>query len=126
MKNHQLASMRISTYLYGVITGRRTGLAPAFIRVVLTPLSWLYSITVRVRNGLYSSGIFKVKRLPCPVIGVGNIVAGGTGKTPTAIWIARHLQAEGLSCSGTAARLSTAKPDSNDSRLGWRSDSRLH
>ena len=87
--------MRISTYLYGVITGRRTGLAPTLVRMVLTPLSWLYSVAARVRYALYSSGIIKVKRLPCPVISVGNIGAGGTGKTPTAIWIANHLQAEG-------------------------------
>ena len=71
------------------------GLASAVIRGVLTPLSWLYSVAVRLRNGLYSSGILTVKRLPCPVISVGNIVAGGTGKTPTAIWIAKHLQAQG-------------------------------
>lgn len=95
MKTHQTPGMRISKYLYGVITGRRTGLAPTLVRVVLTPLSWLYSVAVRVRNGLYSSGILKVKRLPCPVISVGNIVAGGTGKTPAAIWIAKHFLAAG-------------------------------
>ena len=95
MKNLQPIAIRISAYLYSVITGRQTGFAPVFIRVVLAPLSWLYSVAVRVRNALYSSGFLKVKRLPCPVISVGNIVAGGTGKTPTATWIARHLQAEG-------------------------------
>ena len=95
MNNLQSIAIRISQYLSGVITGRRTGIAPTLVRVVLTPLSWVYGAAVSVRNGLYGSGILKVKRLPCSVISVGNIVAGGTGKTPTAIWISKHLQAAG-------------------------------
>ena len=95
MKNLEPIAIRISAYLYSVITGRQRGLAPAFIRVALTPLSWLYGVAVRVRNALYSAGMLKVKRLPCSVVSVGNIVAGGTGKTPAVMWIAKHLQTEG-------------------------------
>ena len=55
-----------------------------------------YAASVQLRNILYTYGIFKARRLPCRVISVGNIVVGGTGKTPAVIAIAKHLQREGM------------------------------
>lgn len=49
----------------------------------------------RARRALYRAGVLKAKRLPRPVISVGNIAAGGTGKTPAVIAICRHLTAQG-------------------------------
>ena len=62
------------------------------IRFLLIPLSWLYGAIVSIRNRLYAIGVFKARKLPCRVISVGNIVVGGTGKTPAVIAIAKHLQ----------------------------------
>ena len=64
-------------------------------RFLLIPLSWLYAVGVSVRNRFYELGVFKARTLPCQVISVGNIVVGGTGKTPAVITIAKHLQKEG-------------------------------
>ncbi len=50
----------------------------------------------RVRRALYRAGLLRGKRLHRPVISVGNIAAGGTGKTPAVIAICRRLSAEGL------------------------------
>ena len=66
------------------------------LRFLLIPLSWFYTVSVQLRNILYTHGVFKARRLPCRVISVGNIVAGGTGKTPAVIAIAKHLQREGM------------------------------
>ena len=66
------------------------------LRFLLIPLSWLYAASVQLRNILYTHGVFKARRLPCRVISVGNIVVGGTGKTPAVITIAKHLQREGM------------------------------
>lgn len=49
----------------------------------------------RLHRALYRSGVLKAKRLPKPVISVGNIAAGGAGKTPAVIAIAEHLVARG-------------------------------
>jgi tetraacyldisaccharide 4'-kinase len=49
----------------------------------------------RIRRALYRAGVLKAKRLPKPVISVGNIAAGGAGKTPAVIAIAEHLVARG-------------------------------
>ena len=65
------------------------------LRFLLTPLSWLYAASVQLRNILYTHGVLKARRLPCRVISVGNIIVGGTGKTPAVIAIAKHLQREG-------------------------------
>ena len=66
------------------------------LRFLLIPLSWFYTASVQLRNILYTRGVFKARRLPCRVISVGNIVVGGTGKTPAVIVIAEHLQREGM------------------------------
>ena len=65
------------------------------LRFLLTPLRWLYTASVQLRNILYTRGVIKARRLPCRVISVGNIVVGGTGKTPAVIAIAKHLQRDG-------------------------------
>ena len=62
------------------------------IRLLLIPFSWLYGLIVTIRNRLYAVGVFKARTLPCRVISVGNIVVGGTGKTPAVIALAKHLQ----------------------------------
>lgn len=67
----------------------------AVARFVLWPFSVLYGTIVRFRVWLYETGIFKQQRLRKPVISVGNLTLGGTGKTPLVIWLAEKLIAEG-------------------------------
>jgi tetraacyldisaccharide 4'-kinase len=62
---------------------------------MLAPLSALYGIATRARLALYHQGAFSVERIEAPVISVGNITAGGTGKTPLVAWLARALALEG-------------------------------
>ena len=83
-------------YLYAIITGRTTGIIPSLLIGLLTPLSYIYAAVLKTRGWLYDCGLLKQKQLPCTVISVGNIVAGGTGKTPAVIWIAKYLQSEGF------------------------------
>lgn len=61
----------------------------------LAPLGWCYAGFARLRRLAYAAGFLPVQRVPVPVIIIGNITAGGTGKTPLIIWLARHLLAAG-------------------------------
>src|SRR5437764_3504108 len=63
--------------------------------IALTPLSGLYGLVVDRRSALYERGVFRQHRVRVPVISVGNITVGGTGKTPLVEWIARTLAVEG-------------------------------
>lgn len=82
--------------LYTFITTKQRGVIPIILRPPLMPLSWLYRTVIWIRNYCYTSGIFKQKRLPCTVISIGNIVAGGTGKTPAVAAIAKQLRNQGF------------------------------
>lgn len=67
----------------------------AFFGILLLPIAYVFSDIVRVRRFLYRRGILKSHTLPVPVIVVGNITVGGTGKTPLVIWLAELLKNSG-------------------------------
>ena len=62
------------------------------IKIAATAISWPYRLIISFRNWLYDKNILAVVKLPCPVISIGNITVGGTGKTPCVIMLARMLQ----------------------------------
>ena len=61
----------------------------------LSPLGWVYGLIQTKRNSLYERGIFKSHPLDLPTLSIGNITAGGTGKTPLVAYIARLLAGSG-------------------------------
>jgi tetraacyldisaccharide 4'-kinase len=61
----------------------------------LWPLSLLFGGLTALRTGLYQAGVLTSERLPVPVVVVGNIFIGGTGKTPLTIWLVEVLRAAG-------------------------------
>jgi len=63
--------------------------------LILPPLSTLYGAVTRARSSLYQRGTFRSSKLSRPVISIGNITTGGTGKTPLVELVARTLAAEG-------------------------------
>jgi tetraacyldisaccharide 4'-kinase len=63
--------------------------------LILPPLSSLYGAITRARSSLYQRGTFKTEKLARPVISVGNITTGGTGKSPLVEFVARTLAADG-------------------------------
>lgn len=80
---------KLELYLKDIVRGRRRGLMALFIKAILLPLSWLYGLGVHFRNRLYEKGWMRRYVPPVPlVISIGNIVAGGTGKTPVTLLLA--------------------------------------
>lgn len=61
----------------------------------LIPFSWLFAVLIRFRKWCYASGICKQYQADVPVIVVGNITLGGTGKTPFVIWLSQFLTNKG-------------------------------
>ena len=67
----------------------------ARLDILLLPLAWLFGLVVWLRRCGYRHSLLPVTRLPVPVVVVGNIVAGGSGKTPFVIWLVDLLRANG-------------------------------
>ena len=65
-------------------------------RLALLPASGLWRGAMAARELAYERGWFGVQDLPLPSVAVGNLTVGGSGKTPVAIWIARHYVSAGL------------------------------
>ena len=63
--------------------------------ILLSPLSSLYRAVTQARLTAYKRGLFEVTKLPVPVISIGNLTTGGTGKTPLVEWVSRELARRG-------------------------------
>ena len=72
--------------------------------LLLLPISYCFWILAKLRKLGYLHGIFRTYHAPVPVIVVGNITVGGTGKTPLVVWLAQLLKEKGwrpgVICSG--------------------------
>lgn len=65
------------------------------VSLFLYPFGLVYGLVARLRRLLYRLNVFSSVRLPVPVIVVGNLTVGGTGKTPLVLWLAAELQRQG-------------------------------
>jgi tetraacyldisaccharide 4'-kinase len=94
--------------------------------LLLLPVSWLFLLLVTLRHLAYRTGVLPSHRLPVPVIVVGNITVGGTGKTPLVIWLVEHLHTlgyrPGLVSRGYGGRSRNwpqqVRPDSDPAMVG--------
>jgi len=74
-----------------IMTGGRE-IGSLFLTLFLFAISVGYGGIVRLRETLYKKGLLQSKRLPCPVISIGNITVGGSGKTPMTIYVAELIK----------------------------------
>jgi len=64
--------------------------------LIAKPVMAFFHFFIQIRNLFYRIGLFKATHMPVPVVSVGNVSFGGTGKTPLTIWIAREVQRAGF------------------------------
>ncbi|MGE0267716.1 MAG: tetraacyldisaccharide 4'-kinase [Candidatus Omnitrophota bacterium] len=83
-------------YIYSLATDQSNRGIDRIFKVILRGCSLLYKIAVNLRNILYDRGLFASYNVGVPVISIGNITMGGSGKTPLVIFMAQWLQSHGF------------------------------
>ena len=87
----------IKEKLFRIILSEERGSAWIIsLKALAALIAWFYDKAIILRNFLFDLGVLRIHRLNCPVISVGNLVVGGTGKTPMVVWLARFLSENGL------------------------------
>jgi tetraacyldisaccharide 4'-kinase len=87
--------VRLERYYRELAGGLRHGLLDCMVLAFLTPASLVYAFVLRLRALAFAVGVLPTHRLPVPVVSVGNLTVGGTGKTPTVALLAERFIAKG-------------------------------
>src|SRR6187399_260226 len=82
--------------LHDLVSGETKGLRATLFRALLAALEPFYFLATSLRNWRYGASRRLVKNVGVPVISVGNLTVGGTGKTPMVLWLAQRLREEDL------------------------------
>ncbi|MCA9010061.1 MAG: tetraacyldisaccharide 4'-kinase [Planctomycetaceae bacterium] len=105
------------TKLRRLLSGQATGVGPACLRSLLGVSSLVYSLAMRIRNGLFNLGWKSIHRTAVPVISLGNLTTGGTGKTPLVALVCRLLQESGLHPGIVSRGYGSVDGQPNDEKL---------
>jgi len=85
-----------ANYFRALVSGHERGLRASILRTGLSLAEPFYRVGVRWRNRQFDSGKREIHRVDVPVISVGNLTVGGTGKTPMVEWLARWFRERGV------------------------------
>jgi tetraacyldisaccharide 4'-kinase len=100
-----------------LVSGRRKGFLAALARGALRIAEVPYTIAVTVRNRRYDRGAAEVHNVGVPIITVGNLTLGGTGKTPMVKWLAQRFQTAGLRVAIVSRGYGAAEGKHNDEAM---------
>ena len=95
LRNQKLNNFRIN--ILNALGGKKNAkLWAKTLILILTPFSFVFFVLMSIRRTLFKNNFFKSTSLQVPVISIGNISLGGTGKTPFIVWIIKKLKDQGL------------------------------
>ena len=109
--------MPVDSFYGDLISGRRTGLWTGPARSLLTVLAGGYGIGVRGRNFAFDRGWKRIHRAPVPVVSVGNLTAGGTGKTPFVAYLANWFREKDVHVGLLSRGYRSLSDQGNDEKL---------
>jgi tetraacyldisaccharide 4'-kinase len=94
-------AMYSRTQLLEIISGKRNGFLPTLVRMGCSCVTPIYRVAIGLRNRKFDRAILRgdnaiVQRAGIPVISIGNLTTGGTGKTPHVIWVSKYLRQRNL------------------------------
>ncbi|NUQ63937.1 MAG: tetraacyldisaccharide 4'-kinase [Pirellulales bacterium] len=100
-----------------LVSGRRRGIPAAMMRLGLRLAETPYSLAVRWRNRRYDTGKAEIHRVAVPVVSIGNLTLGGTGKTPMVEWVARWYRRCGVRVTAISRGYGAEAGSVNDEAL---------
>lgn len=100
-----------------LVSGQTKGIAASCVRTGLRVASWVYACVVVVRNWLFDTGWKSIHRVEVPVISLGNVTTGGTGKTPLVALVSQLLQESGRRPGIVSRGYRSVNGGANDEKL---------
>ena len=104
-------------YLHEIVSGRAKGIWPGLIRGCLSCLTPIYRLGLWWKTRKFDSDPDSAIQVDVPVISIGNLTTGGTGKTPMVVWLCRYLRSEGHRVAIVSRGYQSGDSGSNDEAL---------